>query len=135
MPKDKDSEGPVHLSLRGLGLTWNAALNTVPLLYVSSLALLRESGLSPLLSGKTKSIFINSSKANDYLPLRKVERYPVASVWHLPLLARGTLTALANMAEMLARATVYAKNIMVEECKSWNTSGGRRNYKLVERTC
>jgi hypothetical protein len=134
MPKDKDSEVPVHLSLGGLVLTWNAALNTAPLLYVSSLALLRESGLSPLLSGKTKSIFINSSRAND-LPLRKVERYPVASVWHLPLLARGTLTALANMAEMLARATAYAKNIMVEECKSWNTSGGRRNYKLVERTC
>jgi len=133
MPKDKDSEVPVHLSLRGLGLTWNAALNTVPLLYVSSLALLRESGLSPLLSGETKSIFINSSRANGYLPLRKVERYPVASVWHLPLLARGTLTALANMVtEMLARATVYAKNIMVEERKGWNTSGGRRNYKLVE---
>jgi len=98
-----------YSSLQDLGLTWNATLNTVPFLYVSSWSLLRVS------TGEVKSVIMESSEAINRLPLPTDRRYPVDSVWHLPVVARGTLMASANITDMLISTAVYAKNIMVEE--------------------
>jgi hypothetical protein len=78
-----------------------------------------------------KSIYILSRGADDNLPM-EAERYPEAIVWHAPILARGILTALANIMGMLTREVKYPMKIMVEERMSLNAN--KRKDEFIEMT-
>jgi hypothetical protein len=119
MPKDNASE-PCSSFVARLGTHLECSLEHCPIIVCKFLGAVEGELLIITSIWKGKVNPRKSCGANDYQPLTSAERYPVAIVWHLVVVARGTLTALANITEMLANVVAYGKNIMAEKRMSWN---------------